>query len=83
MYRLALLNLNESPTETEKAVNTKALNACVETLEMIIDHHQELSPVCRQMVGVFLKELWYESKKKTKDAEEAATANSDKSPAEA
>ncbi|KAJ3521524.1 hypothetical protein NMY22_g12278 [Coprinellus aureogranulatus] len=60
-YRLALLNLRESTSEYERDVNKKALEACVTLLHVFINHYQDLQPVSRQLIGVFLKELRFDS----------------------
>jgi len=60
-YRIALLNFENSSSE-EKEPNGKALDKSVETLQKIFDSYSRLTELTRQLVGVFLKELYFESK---------------------
>ena len=60
-YRIALLNFESSSSE-EKEPNGKALDKSVETLQRIFDSYDRLTKLTRQLVGVFLKELYFESR---------------------
>jgi hypothetical protein len=59
-YRIALLNF-ESSSGDEIGANGKALGETVKTIHKIIDDYDNLSELSRQLVGVFLKELYFES----------------------
>ena len=59
MYRLALLNFEGSRPE-KKEVNGRALDGWVQTLYEIFDNYGQLCELTRQLVGVFLKELYFE-----------------------
>ncbi|TEB31335.1 hypothetical protein FA13DRAFT_1709758 [Coprinellus micaceus] len=59
-YRVALLNYELSNPEDLEA-NSKALDKSVKELERIFDLYDQLAEVSRQLLGVFLKELHFES----------------------
>ena len=60
MYRVALLNFEGSSPE-KKGTNGRALDGWVKTLYQIFDSYDQLCELSRQLIGVFLKELYFES----------------------